>query len=240
MRTLAIVLICGLWGCASDSPDSGSTARGLVLSSHTETEISGVYEGATGRMSFSMVETTPQVFDLTFDFGDEVLAFSLDYLQGVGEFMPSAETFTVPNHALMTSFNADLLAAIRSDSPSQLETAANDVSSLMLIIPTGEAIKAFTFEVHRGNGIQYLSCTPSWQYLGCANGTSPCYWGMAGNNAPYWCTGRCGIGCGPDNMFFTWHWGSGKYTQDCALHDYGFHGWTNAADDYTYGWFNCP
>lgn len=230
LATLAIALaFIGCTTAEDTTPESGTD--GFTLLQHDEATIDAVYESAGASLHFLATETEPRVIDLTFDFGDAIIAFRIDHNQGAGDFMPNGQPLDAAQRRvaeLMAGAIAELVDP-NAETRSTLEDTAYRQATFVLEIPTGEALVQGSF--HSARGWTHISTSCYNQYIGsgyyrvCGKGCS-CTTGSTG------CRGRCGQGCGGTSTPKCY--GSTAYTRDCAKHDYGVGSWWAASDDFSF------
>lgn len=241
MRTTitGMVLLVGVVGCAGPEPDAPvATGEGrFTLVADTAGHLEATYTLADSSLRLTVTESTPNVADVTFDFGDDtVVAFHLDYQRGVGDFLPSGAVLDVVHRRLVDALAEGLERELPpSDQRSLVEEAAMRQASYMQIVPEGEQLAPFTF--YSAQGWVSISCTCGNQYIGAGYyrtaGRGCSCTGGSGNG----CKGRCGQGCGITSTPYCT--GSTAYTQDCARHDYGLASFSTASDDYSFAPNNC-
>lgn len=237
VRTTIVAVALATVGCTQPPSDVTANPNGLTITVHDDGELSGSYDAFGVDLQFAFIESEPNVVDVSYDFGDQVIAFRLDYAQGSGDFDPSAATLREDQKAAIEAFYQALQPELTAtaDDRSLVEDVAVRITSLMHIIPAGEQLEAGTFVAQRG--WVHISCSCKTQYIGSG------YYRKAGKGD--WCTGgsgrgckgRCGVGCGYDNL--CWGYATGTYTRDCAKHDYGLGSWWSASDDYSFSSYNC-
>ena len=232
----AVTLVLAV-SCSDGPAEQATAAEGFALLQHDETTLEATYTSGGASVRALVVETESKVVEVTYDFGDPVIGFHIDYNRGVGSFNPSGSPLDAAQAALVEP----LLAGISKIVPqtegvarTRVEDAAMRQTSFMQIVPMGEALTAYEFVSERG--WVHLSCTCSNQYIGSG------YYRQAGrgcgcNGGNTGCKGRCGQGCGitstPPCV------GTTAYTQDCAKHDYGLGSFAAASDDYSFASNNC-
>lgn len=238
MKTL---FLCGItvmlaMGCSSEPPEQTGEAEGFALLQHDESTLEATYGSGAASVRLLVDETEANVVDVTYDFGDSVVAFHIDHNRGVGDFMPGGS----PLDAAQAQLIAPLLEGISKVMPpdaerTRVEDAAMRQTSFMQIVPVGEALTPYQFVSERG--WVHLSCSCGSQYIGSG------YYRQAGRGcgctggSGQGCKGRCGQGCGITST--PQCTGSTVYTQDCAKHDYGLGSFEAASDDYTFAGNNC-
>jgi hypothetical protein len=231
---LALVLLAS---CATDGgqPPTDGTDR-FELTQHEPTALAATMTSAGSSVTLRVVEATPGVVDATFDFGDPVIAFVVDFNRGSGDFLPTGGAIDDSQMQLVDKLLAALEAEISNgDDRTRVEQVAISQSSFMQIVPTGQVLTAFNFTKAQAGTAISCSCFNQWvggsdyrvagKGCGCTGGS--------GNG----CKGRCGQGCGITSS--PGCWGNTSYTVDCARHDYGIGSWWSASDDYTFGINNC-
>ena len=238
MRTLwlCVVTMALAMGCSNEPANPVQEAEGFALLQHDETTLEATYRsgGATVRALF--VETSRNVVDVTYDFGEPVIGFHLDYNQGVGDFMASGTALDAAQGELVTGLLEGLSNALpeMETERTRVEVAAMRQTSFMQIVPVGETLTSFRFVSERG--WTHISCSCFNQYIGSG------YYRQAGmgcgcNGGDNGCKGRCGQGCGITSTPRCV--GTTAYTQDCAKHDYGLGSFSAASDDYSFASNNC-
>ncbi|MBL9020060.1 MAG: hypothetical protein JNL83_38095 [Myxococcales bacterium] len=210
-------------------PDPGD---GFAIRQHDDTTFDATVTsgGATLRLQVQQVER--DVVDVTFDFGDPVIGFHIDYTAGLGEFQPSGAPLDAAQSRLVDALLAELgkMPSMVAADHSRVDDVTYRVTSLMQIVPTGEALAAHP--IVAAQGWTHISCSCFNQYLGngqyriCGKG-SGCT-GGSGNG----CKGRCGTGCSPCV-------GTAAYTRDCGRHDWGIGSFASASDDFMFASNNC-
>lgn len=237
MKTLwlCVVTMVLAVGCSNEQAAPVQEAEGFALLQHDGTTLEATYTsgGATVRALF--VETSQNVVDVTYDFGDPVVGFHLDYNQGVGDFMPNGTALDAAQAQLVTPLLEALTNAVPETERTRVEEAALRQTSFMQIVPVGELLSSFHYVSERG--WTHISCSCGNKYIGAGYyrtaGTGCGCTGGSGNG----CKGRCGQGCGGTSTPKCV--GTTAYTQDCALHDYGLGTFSAASDDYSFASNNC-
>lgn len=237
MRTLwlCVVTMVLAVGCSNEPAAPVQEAEGFALLQHDGTTLEATYTsgGATVRALF--VETSQNVVDVTYDFGDPVVGFHLDYNQGVGDFMPNGTALDAAQAQLVTPLLEGITNAVPETERTRVEEAALRQTSFMQIVPVGELLSSFHYVSERG--WTHISCSCANKYIGAGYyrtaGMGCGCTGGSGNG----CKGRCGQGCGGTSTPKCV--GTTAYTQDCALHDYGLGSFTAASDDYSFASNNC-
>jgi hypothetical protein len=172
---------------------------------------------------------------VTYDFGDPVIGFHIDYNQGVGKFMPSGSALDAAQGQLVAPLFEGISNAVAAqDARTRVEDTAVRQTSFMQIVPMGELLSPYQFVSARG--WVHISCT-------CGNQNIGGYYRQAGRGcgctggSGNGCKGRCGQGCGITSTPACV--GTTAYTQDCAKHDYGLGSFSAASDDYSFAGNNC-
>jgi hypothetical protein len=224
-------------GCSNGPTESVGDKEGFALVRHDATTLEATYTSGGASVRATVVESASKVVDVTYDFGNSIIAFHIDYNQGVGNFMPSGS----PLDAAQARLIDPLLDGISKVVPTvdtqrtRTEEAAMRQTSFLQIVPVGEALTPYQFVAERG--WVHISCTCGNQNIGSGYyrtaGRGCGCTGGSGNG----CKGRCGQGCGitstPGCV------GTTAYTQDCAKHDYGLGSFAAASDDYSFASNNC-
>ncbi len=238
LSSLMVTVVLAAAGCSTE-PEAPpiEASRSFVVASHNETTLDVTLSAGGGSVRLLAVETQPSVIDVTFDFGDPVIAYRIDRDRGRGDFMPSGAPLDALDLRLIDQLAAELDQLVPQDAAERwrVEDAVMRQTSLMQIAPMGERLEATTFTAQQG--WTHISCSCFNQYIGggyyrTAGRGCGCT-GGSGNG----CKGRCGQGCGitstPKCV------GSTAYTQDCARHDWGVGSWASASDDYSFAGNNC-
>ena len=237
------LILCGItlavstvMGCSTEPLEQAPAEEGFVLLQHDGSTLEATYQSGAASVRVRVDEIETNVVDVTYDFGDSVIAFHVDYNQGTGDFLPSGS----PLDAAQAQLVDPLLEGItRSVSPegerTRVEETAMRQTSFMQIVPVGEALTPYHYVSE--HGWTHLSCTCGTQNIGSGyyrQAGRGCGCNGGGGNG---CKGRCGQGCGitstPKCV------GTTAYTQDCAKHDYGLGSFSAASDDYSFASNNC-
>jgi hypothetical protein len=243
MRSVSGIITTGIAmmmaaGCSSAAaePEDGDE-DGFTLIAHDATHLEAVYRSGGASVHATLVERAAKLIEVTYDFGDPVIGFSLDHNQGVGQFMPIGNPLDAAQARLITPLLAELsnLVPPLDSDRTMVEDAAIRQTSFMEIVPVGEILVPYQFVSERG--WVHISCTCGSQFIGSGftriAGKGCGCTGGSGNG----CKGRCGQGCGgtstPPCV------GTTAYTQDCALHDYGLGSFAAASDDFAFASNNC-
>ncbi|MFP2933337.1 hypothetical protein ACLESO_50960, partial [Pyxidicoccus sp. 3LG] len=207
-------------GCSSGPANEAEEAEGFALVRHDESTLEATYRSGGASVRALVVETSKDVVEVTYDFGDPVIGFHLDYNQGVGSFMPSGAPLDAAQAQLITPLLEGITQALPQTEdvkPTRVEDAAARQTSFLQIVPVGEPLTAYEFVSERG--WTHISCTCGNQHIGSGYyrqaGRGCGCTGGSGNG----CKGRCGQGCGITSTPRCV--GTTAYTQDCAKHDYG-------------------
>lgn len=237
MKTL---LLCGItvaltMGCSSGTPEPAEEGT-FELLQHDASTLEAAYHSGAASVRVLVSEPEANVVDVTYDFGDSVVAFHIDYTRGIGDFIPSGSPLDAAQAQLIAPLLEKISDAVPADDQrSRIEDAAVRQTSFLQIVPVGEALTPYQYVAERG--WVHLSCTCGSQYIGSGyyrqTGRGCGCTGGSGNG----CKGRCGQGCGitstPKCV------GTTAYTQDCAKHDYGLGSFAAASDDYSFAGNNC-
>jgi hypothetical protein len=230
--TVAMSLVLG---CSDGPAAREDAAEGFALVQHDETTLEATYRAGGASVRALVVETQAQVVEVTYDFGDPVIGFHIDYNQGVGRFNPSGAPLDAAQAALVAPLLEGLTKAVPDEQRTRVEEAAMRQTSFLQIVPVGEPLTAYEYVSERG--WTHISCTCGNQYIGSG------YYRQAGRGcgcnggSGNGCKGRCGQGCGINSTPKCV--GTTAYTQDCAKHDYGLGSFSAASDDYSFASNNC-
>jgi hypothetical protein len=207
----------------------------LVITNKTPTLI----EGTFADLSFQANERTPRSVDVTIHVGDTDLAFRIDSALGEASFDAKSGQLSPAQHSRLAGFMAALVEKFGNEetAPTNAEVALRGALNYAIDNPVSTTLVAVKAVAE--TGWVYLPCGCSWNYIGSGWYATTGKGEQCGSSGAPHCPGRCGVGCGPDNLKYPWAWGSGRYTQDCALHDYGLGPVGNALDDYTMALANC-
>lgn len=236
MKTLSL---CGLlvaisMGCATAPAEQAPGAEGFALLQHDASTIEATYRSGGASVRVLVDEIEANVVDVTYDFGDSIIAFHIDHNRGVGNFIPSGSPLDAAQAQLLAPLVEEISKVIPDEERSRVEDAVTRQTSFMQIVPVGEVLTPYEYVSERG--WTHLSCTCGTQNIGSG------YYRQAGrgcgcNGGDNGCKGRCGQGCGitstPKCV------GTTAYTQDCAKHDYGLGSFAAASDDYSFAGNNC-
>ncbi len=218
-------------GCTAN--DEGTdTGDDFQLVQHTNTTIEANITAGGETLHMFVVESSPGVVDVTYDFGDPIIAFTINFNSGEGDFMPEGSPLDAAQRRAINELMKELSQVL--DVNTETRTRVEDVTfrqgSFMQIVPTGERLVPGTFLSKRG--WSHISTSCGSKYLGSGNyrtcGKGCGCTGGSGNG----CKGRCGQGCGGTS--FPPCVGSTTYTKDCAKHDWGLGSWWSASDDYSF------
>jgi hypothetical protein len=233
----AVTLVLSV-GCSSEPESRASAEEGFALLQHDETTLEATYGSGGASVRVLVVETESKVVEVTYDFGDPVIGFHIDYNQGLGRFNPSGGPLDASQARLLEPLLEGLSKVVApTDDPgrTRVEDAAMRQTSFMQIVPVGELLTAYEYVSERG--WVHISCTCGRQYIGSGYyrtaGRGCGCTGGSGNG----CKGRCGQGCGITSTPACV--GTTAYTQDCAKHDYGLGSFAAASDDYSFAGNNC-
>jgi hypothetical protein len=227
-----LALFVGCTAVSDDTGDTSGTEDGFQLLENSDDTLEAVVSEAGAELHVLIAQTSDQVVDVTYDFGDTVVAFSVNHSDGVGEFMPSGEALDAADSRLIDLAIAGVAAVIPEDTDSRtlVQETAYRVGQLVQIVPVGEQLAEGTFKSERG--WTHISPSCGNQYIGsgyyrvCGKGCG------CGNYPANGCAGRCGQGCGGTSSPPCTGWT--VYTRDCAKHDYGLGSWWAASDDYSF------
>jgi hypothetical protein len=238
MKTLCVsgMMMAMALGC-SNGPAGSVEDEGFTLLFHDATTLEGTYRSGGASVRATLVERAPNLVEVTYDFGDPIIGFHIDYNRGVGNFMPSGSPLDAAQARLITPLLEEIsnLVPARDIERTRVEDAAVRQTSFLQIVPVGEILLPYEYVAERG--WVHISCTCSSQFIGSGftriAGRGCGCTGGSGNG----CKGRCGQGCGITS--FPPCVGTTAYTQDCAKHDYGLGSFTAASDDFSFASNNC-
>ncbi len=234
-KALLCVLMAVAVGCSNARTEQAVDAEGFKLLQHDATTLEATYGSGGASVRLLVVETQTDVVEVTYDFGDPVIGFHIDYSQGVGQFIPSGSPLDAAQAQLLTPLLEGLAQVIPEEGRTRVETAAERQTSFMQIVPVGEVLTSYEYVSERG--WVHISCSCSRQHIGSGQyrtaGMGCGCTGGSGNG----CKGRCGQGCGGTSLPRCV--GTTAYTQDCAKHDYGLGSFAAASDDYSFARNNC-
>jgi hypothetical protein len=223
-------------GCSSE-PTESVAAEGFTLVQHDATTLEVNYRSGGEAVRATLSESAPDLVEVSYDFGDPIIGFRIDYKKGVGKFMPSGGPLDAAKARLLTPLLNEIskVVPVLDTERTRVEDVAIRQTSFMEIVPVGEVLTPFEYVAERG--WTHISCTCGTQYIGSGYyrtaGRGCGCTGGSGNG----CKGRCGQGCGitstPPCV------GTTAYTQDCAKHDYGLGTFWAASDDYSFASNNC-
>lgn len=236
MKTLSLcgILVAISMGCTNAPAEQAQGAEGFALLQHDGSTIEATYRSGGASVRVLVDEIQANVVDVTYDFGDSIIAFHIDHNQGVGNFIPSGNPLDAAQAQLLAPLVEEISKVIPDEERTRVEDAVTRQTSFMQIVPVGEVLTPYEYVSERG-----------WTHLSCSCGTQNIgsgYYRQAGmgcgcNGGDNGCKGRCGQGCGitstPKCV------GTTAYTQDCAKHDYGLGTFAAASDDYSFASNNC-
>jgi hypothetical protein len=218
----------GLIGCASPEPTVVDAPVGLNISNRAPGTIEGTFRAGDSVVTFSSVAN--DAVTSRFEFQTAVVTYVNDQTAGTGSMTASGE-LTANDHELTLAFvdalGKQFIQEVQSeDQLAPAELMLDRMASHLAIAPVGTQLTSHSYENARD--VRYISCArqPTYLYQSYTGQWWYAWTGQGGN-----CEGRCGVGCGWDNTYW-FRWGTGVYSQDCALHDYGLQDWTYAIDDY--------
>lgn len=234
LLSLCSILVAVSMGCANAPPEQAQGAEGFALLQHDASTLEATYRSAGASVRVLVDEIQANVVDVTYDFGDSVIAFHIDHNQGVGHFIPSGLPLDAAQAQLLGPLVEEITKTVPDEDRTRVEEAVMRQTSFMQIVPVGEVLTPYEYVSERG--WVHLSCGCGTQHIGSG------YYRQAGmgcgcNGGDNGCKGRCGQGCGitstPKCV------GTTAYTQDCAKHDYGLGSFAAASDDYSFAGNNC-
>jgi hypothetical protein len=229
---IAVVAVFVGVSCTSEEPVAQEERDGVSIKQHDTNVFDATVTSGGASLHVLINQVEPDVLDVTYDFGDPVIGFRLDYTKGAGEFDPNGTPLDAAQMRLVDMLLAELatMPEMTAAKPNRVDEVAFRMTNLMQIVPTGETLSSHTFVAQQG--WIHISCSCFNQYLGgsdyriCGRGTG-CT-GGSGNG----CKGRCGTGCSPCA-------GTTAYTRDCGRHDWGIGSFAAASDDFSFASNNC-
>ncbi len=231
LSVIAMVLAVG----CSNGPAAVDEAEGFALLQHDGTTVEATYRSGGASVRMLAVETSANVVEVTYDFGDPVIGFRIDYNQGVGQFSPTGSALDAAQGQLINHLLEGISNAVApQDARTRVEDVAVRQTSFMQIVPVGELLSPYQFVSARG--WVHISCTCGSQNIGGYYRQAGRGCGCTGGSGQG-CKGRCGQGCGITSTPACV--GTTAYTQDCAKHDYGLGSFSAASDDYSFAGNNC-
>jgi hypothetical protein len=241
-RHLAALVLGGcsfLIACAGAPIDPATGDAALVITSQTPTLIEGTFADAIAPMSFQSIERAPRNVDVAIRVGETELAIRIDSALGEVTFDANSGQLSPAQIGALERLMAAFVGAFGSEAiaPTNAEVGLRRALNYVSAAPPSTILPTFTAVSE--TGWVHLPCSCSWNYIGNGWSAQTGRGESCGSSGAPHCPGRCGVGCGPDNLKWPWSWGSGVYTRDCALHDYGLGSWENALDDYTLAPYNC-
>jgi len=234
---LCVAAVVMAMGCSNESPEQVDSGEGFALLQHDATTLEATYRSGGESVRALVTEVAPDIVEVTYDFGDPVIGFRIDYNQGVGQFMPSGKALDAAQARLIDPLLEEISKAVPQESSqrTRIEDVAVRQTSFLQIVPVGELLTPYDYVSERG--WTHISCTCGNQYIGSG------YYRQAGRGcgcnggSGNGCKGRCGQGCGITSTPACV--GTTAYTQDCAKHDYGLGSFSAASDDYSFAGNNC-
>jgi hypothetical protein len=228
------VVLAVVVGCSNDESVT-PPGDGFEIRTHDATTFDATVTSGGASLHVLIQEVQKDVVDVTFDFGDPVIGFHIDYRMGAGEFQPDGAPLDAAQSRLIDQLLAHLetMPSMLGAHKPRVDEVAYRMTSFMQIVPNGESLVTHSFVAQQG--WTHLSCSCGSQYLGSGdyricgrkNSSTSCS-GGSGNG----CKGRCGTGCSPCV-------GTAAYTRDCGRHDWGIGSFTAASDDFMFASNNC-
>lgn len=231
-----------LAACASDPVDPVDPVTeevALVITSKTPTLIEGTLADPGAPLSFQSIERAPRSVDVMIRVGDTEMVLRTDSARGEATFDARSGQLSPAQHSTLEGFMAALVERFghEESAPTNSEVALRNALNYIIALPVSTTLRTVTAVAE--TSVVYLPCNCSWNYIGNGWSAQTGKGEQCGSSGAPHCPGRCGIGCGPDNLKYPWAWGSGRYTRDCALHDYGLGSIEAALDDYAMTFANC-
>src|SRR5512133_1290247 len=117
MKTLSLcgILVAISMGCANAPLEQAQGAEGFALLQHDGSTIEATYRSGGASVRVLVDEIQANVVDVTYDFGDSIIAFHIDHNRGVGNFIPSGN----PLDAAQAQLLAPLVEAISKVIPDE-------------------------------------------------------------------------------------------------------------------------
>jgi hypothetical protein len=234
--SLCLMALTMAVGCSNEPAEPVEVSEGFALLQHDAATLEATYHSGGASVRAKVEELAPNVVEVTYDFGDPVIRFQIDYNQGIGHFLPSGSPLDAAQGQLIDPLLKGIsqVVPVESTQRTRIEDAAMRQTSFMQIVPVGEALTAYQYVAERG--WVHISCTCGSQNIGGYTRQAGRGCGCNGGSGNG-CKGRCGQGCGitstPNCV------GTTVYTQDCAKHDYGLGSFAAASDDYSFAGNNC-
>lgn len=235
MKKLFLAVMTMVIGCSNGPAEQAEAQEGFALLNRDATTLEATYSSGGASVRMLVVETSANVVDVTYDFGNPVIGFHLDYTQGVGKFMPEGSPLDAAQAQLITPLLEGISNAVPAEGQrTRSEEAAMRQTSFMQIVPVGELLSPYQYVSARG--WTHISCSCGNQNIGGYTRQAGMGCGCTGGSGQG-CKGRCGQGCGITSTPACV--GTTAYTQDCAKHDYGLGTFAAASDDYSFASNNC-
>ncbi|HEX5059657.1 MAG TPA: hypothetical protein VFV99_09875, partial [Kofleriaceae bacterium] len=234
--SIAFLAVLGVAACTHDE-EVATESDGFVIEQHDAHVFNATVTSAGSSLRVMVNETQTDIVDVTFDFGDPVIGFHLDYTKGLGEFQPNGAPLDAAQSRLLAQLYDQLtkMPEMLANKQTRVDEVAFRMANFMQIVPTGEALASHNIVAQQG--WVHISCTCGNQYIGSGyyriagrhdTGIGGSCSGGSGNG----CKGRCGASCYPCA-------GTTAYTQDCAKHDWGVGSFAAASDDFSFASNNC-
>src|SRR5690242_2729003 len=112
---LCVVTMVMAVGCSNGPAEMVDEAEGFALLQRDATTLEATYRSGGASVRMLAVETSSNVVEVTYDFGDPVIGFHIDYNQGVGKFMPTGSALDAAQGQLINH----LLEGISNTVPEQ-------------------------------------------------------------------------------------------------------------------------
>lgn len=226
--TLLAVSMVGLIGCAIPDTAPVDAPEGLNITTRVSGTIEGTFRAGDNVISFSSI--ADGAVTSHFEFRNAVVTYVNDQTAGTGNMTGTGE-LTAGDHDLTLAFvdtlGKQFIQEVQSeDQLPPAEFMLDRMASHLAIAPVAISLTSHAYESARD--VRYLSCSRQGTYL-YQSYSAQWYYLTTGQGGD--CEGRCGVGCGWDDTYW-FRWGTGVYSQDCALHDYGLQDWVYATDDY--------
>src|SRR5688500_9995720 len=113
-------------GCSNESPEQVDSGEGFVLLKLDATTLEATYRSGGESVRALVCVVAPDIVEVTYDFGNPVIGFRIDYDQGVGQFMPSGTALDAAQARLIESLLSESSQAVPQESSQR--TRVEDVA----------------------------------------------------------------------------------------------------------------
>lgn len=223
LASLVLVAACTI-GENADPAEEGT----FSITRESPTMLEGSYVDPNATVSFRAMEVAPRTVEVVVRIDDVEVTTRVDHATGEVVLQGRDAQLTAQQIAAMAPLSRMLGTQLPGEDERSIAQDAL-VRNVLFIGVAPEATPVGEIKAVSANGWTYLPCARRQSYI------APNAWRVTGRGGA--CEGRCGIACGPDNR--SGPYGTGRYTYDCARHDYGLGSWTAAFDDYTFALPNC-